>query len=150
MRALNQGPVMAVIVVCGMAAPVRAQTDKIGRSPMGGRCRHSCRRSARRCLRRSSSKSFSRQPAAAYTSAHGDQGPGERPRHSTSSTFPLARTSCGPGFAGLALVAHPFDDNLNRGLVGNDTAEKIFKPGQSLERSRRFWEAHPWCMPSDV
>ncbi len=33
---------------------------------------------------------------------------------------------------GLALVAHPFDDNVNEQLVGNDTAEKIFKAGEIL------------------
>ena len=33
---------------------------------------------------------------------------------------------------GLALAAHPFDDDVNQALVGNDTAEKIFKPGEIL------------------
>jgi membrane-associated phospholipid phosphatase len=33
---------------------------------------------------------------------------------------------------GLALAAHPFDDNVNESLVGNDTAEKIFKAGEIL------------------
>jgi membrane-associated phospholipid phosphatase len=33
---------------------------------------------------------------------------------------------------GLALAAHPFDDNVNEYLVGNDTAEKIFKTGEIL------------------
>jgi hypothetical protein len=33
---------------------------------------------------------------------------------------------------GLALAAHPFDDRVNRGLVGNDTADKVFKPGEIL------------------
>jgi membrane-associated phospholipid phosphatase len=33
---------------------------------------------------------------------------------------------------GLALAAHPFDDNVNEALVGNDTAEKIFKAGEIL------------------
>lgn len=33
---------------------------------------------------------------------------------------------------GLALAVHPFDDNVNKALVGNDTAEKIFKPGEIL------------------
>jgi membrane-associated phospholipid phosphatase len=33
---------------------------------------------------------------------------------------------------GLALVAHPFDDNVNHALVGNDTAENIFKAGEIL------------------
>jgi membrane-associated phospholipid phosphatase len=33
---------------------------------------------------------------------------------------------------GLALAAHPFDDNVNEKLVGNDTADKFFKPGEIL------------------
>ena len=33
---------------------------------------------------------------------------------------------------GLALAAHPFDDNVNEALVGNDTADKIFKAGEIL------------------
>ncbi len=33
---------------------------------------------------------------------------------------------------GLALVAHPFDDNVNEALVGSDTADKIFKAGEIL------------------
>ena len=33
---------------------------------------------------------------------------------------------------GLALAAHPFDDNVNESLVGSDTADKIFKPGQIM------------------
>ena len=33
---------------------------------------------------------------------------------------------------GLALAAHPFDDDVNQKLVGNDTAEKIFKAGEIL------------------
>jgi len=33
---------------------------------------------------------------------------------------------------GLALAAHPFDDNVHEALVGNDTAETIFKAGEIL------------------
>jgi len=33
---------------------------------------------------------------------------------------------------GLALIAHPFDDNVNEALVGSDTADKIFKAGEIL------------------
>jgi membrane-associated phospholipid phosphatase len=33
---------------------------------------------------------------------------------------------------GLALAAHPFDDNVNHALVGNDTADNIFKAGEIL------------------
>ena len=33
---------------------------------------------------------------------------------------------------GLALAVHPADDNLNQTLVGNNTAENIFKPGAIL------------------
>src|SRR5438093_2181251 len=34
--------------------------------------------------------------------------------------------------SGLALAVHPIDDNINRGLVGNRTAERIFKPGEIM------------------
>jgi len=51
---------------------------------------------------------------------------------------------------GLALVAHPFDDNVNEALVGNDTAEK----SSSLERSSanwgRFSVARQWSTPWDA
>jgi membrane-associated phospholipid phosphatase len=33
---------------------------------------------------------------------------------------------------GLALAAHPFDDNVNRTLVGSDTADQVFKAGEVL------------------
>ena len=33
---------------------------------------------------------------------------------------------------GLALAVHPFDDNVNQKLVGSNTAENIFKPGEIL------------------
>lgn len=33
---------------------------------------------------------------------------------------------------GLALIAHPFDDNVNRKVVGNNTAEHIFKAGEVI------------------
>ena len=33
---------------------------------------------------------------------------------------------------GLALAAHPFDDNVNEALVGSDTAHNIFKVGEVL------------------
>ena len=33
---------------------------------------------------------------------------------------------------GLALAAHPFDDNVNRALVGSSRADKVFKPGEIL------------------
>ena len=33
---------------------------------------------------------------------------------------------------GLALAAHPFDDDVNQALVGNDTAENFFKAGEAL------------------
>lgn len=33
---------------------------------------------------------------------------------------------------GLALAVHPFDDDVNKALVGNNTAENIFKPGEIL------------------
>ena len=33
---------------------------------------------------------------------------------------------------GLALAAHPYDDDVNRALVGNSAAESFFKPGAVL------------------
>jgi membrane-associated phospholipid phosphatase len=33
---------------------------------------------------------------------------------------------------GLALAAHPADDNVNEALVGSDFADKFFKPGEVL------------------
>ena len=33
---------------------------------------------------------------------------------------------------GLALALHPFDEDMNRKLVGNDTADRIFKAGEVL------------------
>jgi membrane-associated phospholipid phosphatase len=33
---------------------------------------------------------------------------------------------------GLALAAHPFDDDANKALVGSSTAKRIFKPGAIL------------------
>ena len=33
---------------------------------------------------------------------------------------------------GLALAVHPVDDNINEALVGNNTAENFFKPGEVL------------------
>jgi hypothetical protein len=37
--------------------------------------------------------------------------------------------------SGLALAAHPFDDNLNHYLVGNSTADHFFKLGEVLGES---------------
>ena len=34
--------------------------------------------------------------------------------------------------AGLALATHPLDDNVNRGMVGSDTAGRVFRPGAVL------------------
>jgi membrane-associated phospholipid phosphatase len=37
--------------------------------------------------------------------------------------------------SGLALAAHPFDDNVNHTLVDSSTADRIFKPGEILGES---------------
>jgi hypothetical protein len=34
--------------------------------------------------------------------------------------------------SGLALAAHPFDDNVNEALVGDTTANRVFKPGRVI------------------
>src|SRR5262245_5891036 len=33
---------------------------------------------------------------------------------------------------GLALAVHPFDDDVNKALVGNDAAQNFFRPGEIL------------------
>lgn len=33
---------------------------------------------------------------------------------------------------GLALAVHPLDDNINRGLVGNNTVDRVFKAGEIM------------------
>jgi hypothetical protein len=42
---------------------------------------------------------------------------------------------------GLALAAHPFDDNVNEEMIENRTADRIFKPGAVLGQSPTLFSA---------
>src|SRR5262245_3847048 len=78
------------------------------------------------------------------TSAGAQAGPPPTPRHTgIKATFkelvsdvknlPSIENAIWAGVGGgLALSVHPADDNVNQALVGNSTAEKIFKPGAIL------------------
>jgi len=49
--------------------------------------------------------------------------------------------------SGLALAAHPFDDDVNHTLVGNDTADNIFKAGEILGELGTLSEPRRQYMP---
>jgi len=137
MRALNKGCVLAVMfVVCGMAAPLRAQTDV--ERPVGDASPAP-----------SSSLSAAGDPFFAPTFDFGQviqqpAGPPPTPRHTgikamvkgliidfkyLSSRENLLWAGVG---GGLALAVHPVDDNVNHGLVGSSVADKVFKPGEII------------------
>ena len=137
MRALNNGCVLAVMfVACGLAAPVRAQTD--GERPV-----------AEASAAPSSRIPPLRDPLFAPT-VDFDQivqqpaGPPPTPQHTGIKALvtglvidfkylPSRENLMWAGIGGgLALAVHPADDNLNRALVGDETAEKIFKAGEVL------------------
>src|SRR5437764_15236506 len=110
-----------MFVVCGMSSPLRAQIDvERSRSEAG-------------------SPAFDfglviQQPA----------GPPPTPRHTGIKAMvkglivdfkylPSRENLLWTGIGGgLALAVHPVDDNVNRGLVGSDVADKVFKPGEIL------------------
>jgi membrane-associated phospholipid phosphatase len=136
-RALNRCVLAVMFVVCGNAAPVRAQTD------------------AERPLTDASAAPSSRMPALTNPlfapTADFEQivvqpptGPPPTPRHTGIKALakglvinfkylPSRENLMWAGIGGgLALAVHPADDNLNRALVGNDFAEKFFKAGEVL------------------
>jgi membrane-associated phospholipid phosphatase len=137
MRALKNGCALAVIfVVCGIAAPVRAQTD--GQPPPGEASpAPSSNMPAFRTPLFAPAFDFDpvvQQPA----------GPPPTPRHTgikalakgTVVNFkylPSLENLMWAGIGGgLALAVHPADDNVNRALVGSDFADKFFKAGEVL------------------
>jgi membrane-associated phospholipid phosphatase len=77
-------------------------------------------------------------------SAFAQAGPPPTPRHtgikatikellSDVKKLPSTENAIWAGVGGgLALGVHPFDDDVNEALVGNSTAERIFKPGAIL------------------
>jgi len=137
MRALKNGCALAVFfVVCGIAAPVRAQTDV--QPPSGD----------------ASPAPSSRMPALSNPlfapTVDFDQivqrpaGPPPTPRHTGIKAMvkglvidfkylPSRENLMWAGIGGgLALAVHPADDNVNRALVDSDFADKFFKAGEVL------------------
>ena len=134
---ISNGCVLAVMLVtCGMAAPVRAQTD------------------VEQPLVDASGTPSSDMPAfrtPLFTPiVDFDQviqkpaGPPPTPRHTGIKAMakgliidfkylPSRENLMWAGVGGgLALAVHPADDNLNEALVGSDFADKFFKPGEVL------------------
>ena len=137
MRALNNGCVLAVLfVACGVAAPAQAQTD-VERPLIDANAAPSSTMPAFRSPLFAPTFDFDQviqQPA----------GPPPTPRHTGIKALvkglivdfkylPSRENLMWAGIGGgLALAVHPIDDNVNRGLVGNDFADKFFKPGEVL------------------
>ena len=137
MRAFSNGCVLAVMfVACGMAAPVRAQTD-VERPLVDASAAPSSNMPAFRTRLFTPTVDFDQviqQPA----------GPPPTPRHTGIKALvkgliidfkylPSRENLMWAGVGGgLALAVHPADDDVNHALVGNDFAETFFKPGAVL------------------
>lgn len=124
MRRLIDVRVMTLmLVLCGVSAPLLAQTDV--EPPATG---------AIPALRGIDFSQVIQQPA----------GPPPTPRHTGIKAMvkglgpavkhlPSRENLMWAGIGGaLALAVHPLDDNVNRKLVGNKTAEHFFKAGEIL------------------
>jgi len=122
-RDLNyRGVITVVFVACGVAAPLRAQTN-VERSP----------------------DELLFAPAIHFGQViQQPAGPPPTPRHTGIKAMlkglvidlkylPSRENLFWAGVGGgLALAVHPVDDDLNRALVGNTTAENFFKAGEVL------------------
>lgn len=124
-----------MLVACGTAAPLHAQTDAEPR-PDGART--------------AVSSGVSASDPALASRFDVDQvlqppaGPPPTPRHTGIKAMvkglivdfkylPSKENALWAGVGGgLALAAHPYDDNVNSALVGNSAAENFFKPGAIL------------------
>lgn len=136
MRDVNLRSVMAVMCVwCGVAAPLRAQSD--------------VERPSAASATASPTPLAASEPVFTPTIDFGQvvqqpAGPPPTPRHTgikamfkglgtDVKNLPSRQNLFWVGVGGgLALVAHPFDDDVNRKLVGSDTADKVFKAGEIL------------------
>jgi membrane-associated phospholipid phosphatase len=137
MRPVDQGCVLAVMcVVCGMAAPLQAQTDVD--SPLGV-----ATTAASWNVPAAGNPLFA--PAVDFGQAiQQPAGPPPTPRHTGIKAMvkglvvdfkylPTRENLLWAGVGGgLALAVHPVDDDVNRKLVNNNTAENVFKPGEIL------------------
>jgi membrane-associated phospholipid phosphatase len=137
MRAFNQGCVLAVMcVVCGMAAPLRAQTDVEPPASVANTAASWSMPAAGNPLFAPAIDvgQVIQQPA----------GPPPTPRHTGIKAMvkglvvdfkylPSRENLLWAGVGGgLALAVHPVDDDVNHKLVNNNTAENVFRPGEVL------------------
>ena len=137
MRGLNCRCVMtAFFVVCGVAVPLRAQTstDQPPAVESG---------TASAPLWRADEIVFA-PPVDFSQVIPQPTGPPPTPRHTGIKAMlkgivvdfkhlPSKENLMWAGVGGgLALAVHPADDNINRKLVNNSTADKFFKPGEVL------------------
>jgi membrane-associated phospholipid phosphatase len=133
MRRLNERCVMAAIfVVCGFAAPLRAQDDVEQQPPWNADAAAT-----------PSFRGLVFAPAIDFRQViQQPAGPPPTPRHTgikallkglvINFKYLPSRENlflAGVG-GGLALAVHPLDDDLNRKLGGNSTADKVFRPGE--------------------
>jgi membrane-associated phospholipid phosphatase len=125
---------IAAFVLLGGSAVARAQTDP-GDSSFDARLT-----SVRSVLNESSALPVLSLEQIVQPPA----GPAPTPRHTGIKTMikelgadvkalPARENLMWAGIGGaLALAIHPADDDLNRKLTGNDTAQAVFKPGEIL------------------
>jgi membrane-associated phospholipid phosphatase len=137
MRDLTDGCVLIVMVaVCGVATPLRAQTNADHPSAVESAA-------ASPALWRAGKIVFA--PSVDFGQVIPQPaGPPPTPRHTGIKAtlkgivtdlkhLPSKENLMWAGVGGgLALAVHPLDDNINRKLVGNNTAENIFKAGEVL------------------
>ncbi len=135
MRGLNHRCVIAVVfVVSGVTAPVRAQTG-VDQPPAVASA------TASPILWAADGIVFA--PPIDFTQiVQQPAGPPPTPRHTGIKALlkglvidvehlPSRENLFWAGVGGgLALAVHPLDDDINHKLVGNRTAERIFKPGE--------------------
>ncbi len=120
MSALKHRSVVAVVLIaCGVAAPLRAQSQSAVSDP-----------------------TFA--PTVSVLQLPQPSGAPPTPRHTGIKAMvkgiftglkhiPSKENAIWAGVGGgLALAVHPLDDNINRKLVGSTKAENFFKPGELL------------------
>jgi membrane-associated phospholipid phosphatase len=139
MRSLSYRAVITVVfVACGVAAPLRAQTDVEHPLVAASAVASPTLSEAGEPLVALAAIDFSRQVIQQPA------GPPPTPRHTGIRAMlkglvidlkylPSRENLFWAGVGGgLALAVHPVDDDLNRALVGDNTAENIFKAGEVL------------------
>jgi hypothetical protein len=136
MRALNQGCVLTVMyVVYGIAPPLRAQTAVEPALDVATAVASSSMPAAGKLL-------FA--PAVDLGQIQEPAGPPPTPRHTGIKALvkglvvdfkylPSRENLLWAGVGGgMALAVHPLDDDVNRKMVNNTTAENVFKAGEIL------------------